>query len=220
VAGSDVGVLPFVDVMAPPELLIVTSGPVAVLTIVSDGDNGVVVPVIDVDVCVVVVELVPVTEVADADEGEDSGATSVVLVLSPVEAEDSPSVVAQAKPGTVPTAEPMPSATASAPMRPMDFAHPIRRKQTSPRWAPDSMDTLTMTLPPDCPRRCSEFPDVSPSFGASIPPRHSIRWTVANYEQPHRSDWFNGVTTRCGILAPWPLGATDAPVSSDKRELS
>ncbi|HJT95211.1 MAG TPA: hypothetical protein VJ777_25300, partial [Mycobacterium sp.] len=112
----------------------VTSGPVVVVTVVCDGD------VCAVLVPVGVVVSVPVTVfVSDTvDEGGLESDESAVLVVfevsaSPVDVVDvsevvdeSPSGVAHATPGEVATAVPMPSATASAPTRPMYIAYRVR----------------------------------------------------------------------------------------------
>lgn len=120
--------------LAPPELLKVTSGPVVVVTVVCDGDVSVVV----VPVGVVVSVPVAVFESDTVDEGGLESDESAVLVVFDVSAssvdvvdesevvDESASGVAHATPGEVATAVPMPSATASAPTRPIYMAYRVR----------------------------------------------------------------------------------------------
>jgi hypothetical protein len=107
------------EVIAPPELLNVTCGPVVVMVWLLVA--AVWVPV-EVDADTVEdggVDAEPVDAVVSLPVPVGVPVVSVlVLVVSPVElVEESPSV-AQAVPGQVPTATPIPSATASAPTRP------------------------------------------------------------------------------------------------------
>jgi hypothetical protein len=109
------------EVSAPPELRITTSGATVLVRVVSVGDGAaVVVPV------TLVVDSVPVVDVGGVDIGSvvvesdmpvESGASAGAFAVSVVVFSESG--VAHANPGVVATAIPTPSATANAPIRPM-----------------------------------------------------------------------------------------------------
>jgi hypothetical protein len=126
-----VPVWPSIDVLAPPELPYVTSGPVGSVIVTVLCDNGVGSVGVPGDVVVwppVVVD--PDTVAGGGVESEESPDVFVVFVLSvvfvasgsPVDVVDGSSSVAHATPGEVAIAVPIPSARASAPTRPMYLA--------------------------------------------------------------------------------------------------
>jgi hypothetical protein len=121
---------PSTVVLAPPELPYVTSGPVGSVIVTVLCDDGVGAVMVPGDVVVWVPEVVDPDTVAEggveSEESPDVFVVSVVFVASasPVAVVDGSPSVAHARPGEVAIAVPIPSATASAPTRPMYFAYP------------------------------------------------------------------------------------------------
>jgi len=124
-------------VLASPELLMVTAGPVVVVTVVCDGDAGAVVVPVDIVCAVPLLAVDPETDVEGGVEIDELVVLLFVVVsTSPVELVDEPaSGEANAAPGHVTAAVPMPSATANAPP-------PIFSTARIRRDPPDVLGTL------------------------------------------------------------------------------
>jgi hypothetical protein len=154
-----------VDVFAPPELEMVTAGPVELVTVVCDGESAVVLSVDVVDGVPVVVVVPDGGLVSEESAGALDVPVELVAPASPVElVDESPSVVAHTTLGEVATAVPIPSTTASAPTRPMYLAYPVLDDWEAARWRPDVPDCVVTWATAALPETSEAESDVRQSF--------------------------------------------------------